>query len=52
MWDVDGTGLQVIGDSTLAAALLEKVNRFNLVTASQAVALTALLALTPRAVGL
>lgn len=30
MWDVDGTGLQPIGDASIAKALLDKVHAFNL----------------------
>jgi len=47
MWDVDGNGMSVIEDASLASALNEKVNNFNNETAVKTLALSAILALIP-----
>jgi len=49
VWDVDGTGLQRIVDPALAAALLDKVNKFNLATSVKAIPIVAVLACLPNA---
>lgn len=47
MWDVDGTGIQEIEDPTLAAKLLEKVNKANIGFGAVSAAITAVFCLLP-----
>lgn len=41
MWDVDGSGLREIEDKSIAKAIREKVNAFNVKSAALTAALTA-----------
>lgn len=47
VWDVDGSGLQPIGDPDLASRLRAKVNAFNVEAATVAAALTLLFVVVP-----
>lgn len=47
MWDVDGSGLREIEDASLARAIREKVNDFNLKSAIAVAVITALYVALP-----
>ena len=47
MWDVDGSGLQKIEDTSLATSILRRTNAMNKAIGVKAVSLTAALALAP-----
>lgn len=48
LWDVDGQGLTKIDDPTLAGALMDKVNKFNVQLFIKATAMTAAFAILPK----
>lgn len=48
MWDVDGKGMRKIEDPAVARALLDKVNRFNLVSFVQVATCVSVFALLPQ----
>lgn len=47
LWDVDGTGLQPVGNADVASAILKKVNSMNLDIGLKSVAVTIALAALP-----
>lgn len=47
LWDVDGTGLQPVGNADIASAILKKVNNMNLDIGLKSMALTVALAALP-----